>query len=91
MGANGKTLRRLSMIAWAISTMMLASCVTMIGGVPKHCVTKDEWRGYAQVAQQKQEIFKPDATGAATRYVQLAGRISELEKTCKGINAFRGE
>jgi len=60
-------------------------------GSPKHCVTKDEWRGYAQVAQQKREIFQPDETGAATQYIQLADRLSTLEKTCKGINAFRGE
>ncbi len=72
-------------------TMTLSSCPRMMFGKPRHCVTKAEWRGYGQVAQQKREIHKPDASGAPTEYVQYAGRTSELEKVCKEINAYRGE
>lgn len=80
----------MSTSAWVISTMMLASCVTIHSTTPAHCVTKDEWPNYAEVARQKYEIHKP-VNGRPTENIEYAERVSMLEGRCLGINAIRGE
>lgn len=91
MHESDKTKQSVITLLLAISTMMLASCTTVITGAPKHCTTKYEWPNYVTVAQQKLELHQPDKHGVPTKYAEYAARVAELEGVCRGINAFRGE
>jgi len=80
---------RLSIAAGALTWMMIGGgCQGPSSGPARACIEKAAWARYGEVAQQKREIFAPDAQNRATRFVSAADRIDYLEAVCRGLNAY---
>lgn len=79
--------KRLLIVSAAVTCLLIAtSCRSPISVTPRHCVEKHEWRSYALVALEKQQIFQPDESDFPTRYTALADRIDYLEAFCVSVN-----